>query len=180
MREHHSSKCLDEWLQIGVIGIGEVVIHAGAPPWPQISSASLAMATPFHCDAGYMPRPQNDVSGIFVGRNGGLNAEVHSDEQDQLLNRRCRCVDPDRYRNMGSGNFLNFTGSLSGQRNTSPKSFGPLAVEHNLQASSNVIPRSLHCWPAPQSHGRSARGFTTTSDRRAGRRDAPRRIPGST
>lgn len=36
------------------------------------------MATPFHCDAGYMPRPQNDVSGIFVGRNGGLNAEVHS------------------------------------------------------------------------------------------------------
>jgi hypothetical protein len=78
MREHHSSKCLDEWLQIGVIGIGEVVIHAGAPPWPQISSASLAMATPFHCDAGYMPRPQNDVSGIFVGRNGGLNAEVHS------------------------------------------------------------------------------------------------------
>jgi hypothetical protein len=51
MREHHSSKCLDEWLQIGVIGI---------------------------CDAGYMPRPQNDVSGFFVGRNGGLNAEVHS------------------------------------------------------------------------------------------------------
>src|SRR5262245_24448401 len=62
MREQHANKCLDEWPQIGVIGIGEVVIHAGPPHDDgHDKSGSLAITTQIDCDAGYTSGPRNST-----------------------------------------------------------------------------------------------------------------------